>query len=132
MNGTYNNNILPLFSILGDTFLTEGTSEGNEMIVTPRYQTSNPLVRQYKNKHDVTLVELDDEKDAQNEDKFKEPLILTQKVLQHYFPKKVDCKQRILRWLVDCREKSRSSSTYPTILPDITYSGNRRALMSPS
>jgi hypothetical protein len=67
--------------------------------------------------NDITLSDL--ETDDTFPPKTPEVGNLTQKVLNHYFQKKMSSTQRIFKWLADCEEKS-SGSTLPAHLPDIT------------
>ncbi|XP_069140888.1 uncharacterized protein [Argopecten irradians] len=87
---------------------------------TPRNQVTNPLFRKLKDINDITVADIEDIHEL---DKSTEHLNLTQKVLHSYFRKKLDCTQRIVKWLVDCEEKSNLSSL-PAHLPDITYRNN--------
>ncbi|XP_060082423.1 SR-related and CTD-associated factor 4-like [Ylistrum balloti] len=84
---------------------------------TPRNQVTNPLFRNLKHINDVTVADIEDIHDFE---KSTEHLNLTQKVLNSYFRKKMDCTQRIVKWLVDCEEKSNTSSL-PAHLPNILY-----------
>ncbi|XP_033757695.1 uncharacterized protein LOC117340047 [Pecten maximus] len=84
---------------------------------TPRNQVTNPLFRNLKHINDVTVADIED---IHEFEKSTEHLNLTQKVLNSYFRKKLDCTQRIVKWLVDCEEKSNLSSL-PAHLPAISY-----------
>lgn len=77
--------------------------------------------------NDITLSDL--ELDDTFPPKTPDLVNLTQKVLNHYFPKKMSSTQRIFRWLADCEEKS-SGSTLPAHLPNITVT-SRPHLQSP-
>lgn len=77
--------------------------------------------------NDITLSDL--ELDDTFPPKTPDVVNLTQKVLNHYFPKKMSSTQRIFRWLADCEEKS-SGSTLPAHLPNITVT-SRPHLQSP-
>ncbi|XP_021362743.1 uncharacterized protein LOC110456372 [Mizuhopecten yessoensis] len=84
---------------------------------TPRNQVTNPLFRNIKHINDVTIADIED---IHEFEKSTEHLNLTQKVLNSYFRKKLDCTQRIVKWLVDCEEKANASSL-PAHLPNISY-----------
>lgn len=77
--------------------------------------------------NDITLSDL--EIDDTFPPKTPEVVNLTQKVLNHYFPKKMSSTQRIFKWLADCQEKS-SGSTLPAHLPNISVTC-RSHLQSP-
>ena len=47
------------------------------------------------------------------------PLNLTESVINYYFQRKIDKDKRIVKWLVDCEEKSCVTSL-PAHLPDIS------------
>nr|XP_022344184.1 uncharacterized protein LOC111137159 [Crassostrea virginica] len=77
--------------------------------------------------NDITLSDLEVEDTFPP--KTPEVVNLTQRVLNHYFPKKMSSTQRIFKWLADCEEKS-SGSTLPAHLPNITIT-SRPYLQSP-
>ena len=98
---------------------SDSDSPGRRVPYTPRHQVTNPLLRQFRDKHDLTISDLDN---GDNEIHYEtvEQLVLTEHNLQSYFQKKIDSTKRIVKWLVDCEEKS-NSSQLPAHLPDITY-----------
>ncbi|XP_062575292.1 uncharacterized protein LOC134237205 [Saccostrea cucullata] len=106
----WNNAIEDEFSDLSDLDDAPPVRQTN----TPRRSTPS---RKRPDVNDITLSDL--EMDSAFPPKTPEVVNLTQKVLHHYFHKKMSSTQRIFKWLADCEEKS-SGSTLPAHLPDIT------------
>ena len=83
----------------------------------PRHNFMAPKSRSGRRKHDVIISDLEDEGIvSQTPDSH---LNLTESVINYYFQRKIDKDKRIVRWLVDCEEKSCSTSL-PAHLPDIS------------
>ena len=76
-----------------------------------------PKSRHSRKRQDIIVSDLEDEGIIPQTP--VSPLNLTESVINYYFQRKVDKDKRILKWLVDCEEKS-SSTSLPAHLPDIS------------
>ena len=83
----------------------------------PRHNFMAPKPRTARRRHDVVISDLEDER-TQTQTPIS-PINLTESVINYYFQRKLDKDKRIVKWLVDCEEKSCSTSL-PAHLPDIS------------